>query len=276
MSGVDHVRGNHNPLYNPRCETNNARCARSSVAVNGNTIETPGYELTASNHELMVRKKGTNEWFKVWGDPHITTSDGDNTNFQKGNVTVKLDDGTKITFDPTKIKNGVSYLDQAVITNGNDAAVVNYDGHGNPTTSARPGQGRWLDLATPDGLKLRTTHGSPADLALVGGPEIKGDKIKDLDHFRNGGRFSGDSRPSLPTRPHVGLPDWRHDGRFGGWPRHASGPCWPDGGRHDLVSNLRSQLRYFEWQEANARSWSAQQRWDHKGDLIRARLDRLT
>ena len=78
---------------------------------------------------------------------------------------------------------------KVTVTNGDDAAVVNFgSNNGNPTVEARPGQANRLDRRTPDGLELRTTHGSLDDLRVIGGPEIRGNNIDDLDVYREIGR----------------------------------------------------------------------------------------
>ena len=277
---VEGVRGYRDPLYNPRCETDSVRCGpRSSIGVHGNTIETPNYQITATNSghgTVTVRDKQSGKVVWVGGDPHLGTSDGDYTSFQDGNLTLNLPDGTKVTFDPTEKKNGVSYLERAVITNGNDAAVVGFDDGGNPTTRALPGWGLRLDSRTRDGLDLFAKHGSIDDLKIEGGPEIRGRDIDNLDVYRPGDGFGS-------GRPHIGLPNWRCDGPFNGWPRHASGPRWADdcrspGDRRDSgwrIRDLMDQLRTARWQASHG-PWHVRD--DARRDIrhIERRLRALT
>jgi len=264
---VEGVRDNHDfQIRDRRCDNDGANCgSRPTINVHGNTIETPRYKITASDTDhgtIKVLDKLTGKVTSVGGDPHLRTSDGDYTSFQKGNLTLNLDDGTKITFDPTKInKDGVSYIDRAVITNGAYAAVVNFDGGGNPTTRELPrGAGYWTDFRTPDGVDLFSKHGSLDDLTVGRrGPEIKGHDIVNLDDYRHS---FGESRPSLPARPHIGLPNWSANGPFSGWPQHAFGPhhqpenSGPDGRYENRqLRNLVDQLHKAQWRAHQGPQW---------------------
>jgi len=285
IEGIGSYYNFHRP--DRRCDDGRADCGpRPSFAVHGNTVETRYYNILFGNHEVTAIDKETGQSFRVWGDPHINTSDGDSTDFQKRSITFNLPkEALKLTAKPTEVRNGVSNLDEVVLTDlrrGGDAVVAKYDAAGKPTIHVLPDQGRRLDRLTPDGLDLVSRNGSIDDLAVRGGPEIKGNDIANLDAFRNLGPF-GDSRPSLPTRPHIGLPDWRGDGPFSWWPRHASGPhhrvdnCGPDGGRHDnwQVRNLRDQLRSFQWLAHNG-PWGMRVHARHEMHRIQDRLRELT
>lgn len=239
--------------------------------VDRNTIETPRYTIDLTNsrsdHAVTITDKLTGKCEKkpldqvfVGGDPHLATSDGDFTSFQHRNVTLNLDDGTKVTFDPTN-NPGPTYLERVTITNGNDAAVVNFDANGNPTVQSRPGEGYKLDDRTRDGLDLRT-NGSLDDLKVVGGREINGRNIENLDNLRDIDDRRRDQHAFF-DRPHIGLPGWRHDGPYGHgdfWRQdhhvgrhdhdhgrhdndcHGPGDCGPHGGK---IRDLQAQLHYF-------------------------------
>jgi len=262
-----------------------ARCAgagpgcgsSSSVDVHGNTVETPRYRIELNNnkddHAVTIIDKLTGDRKKAYvgGDPHVSTSDGDWTTFAHGNLTLNLDDGTKLTFDPTDNPTGPTYLKHVTITNGRDAATVDFGADGRPTVQARPGEGRQLDRWTPDGLELRTVNGSLDDLKVEGGPEIVGRNIQNLDDYRAG-------QNAFFDRPHSGLPGWRHDGPSGpgdffGRHHHHFGRHDNDLGRHDHdyhhhhddrphhdhhhhgnwghageIRDLRAQLRFYQEQ----------------------------
>jgi Domain of Unknown Function (DUF1521) len=249
--------------------------------VHGNTIETRNYEITASKGdfgEVLVRDKATGKTFWSKGDPYLLTGDGDSTSYQNGNVTVNLPDGSKLTLDPTDNPGGRNTIERAVYTKGRNAAVITFDSAGNPTTRELRGQGRRVDLGTPDGLDLDTRRGSIDDLKVRGGPEIKGRDIANLDVYRNprypgGGRphiglpnWRGDCRPHIGPpnwhgdgRPHIGLPNWRAHGPFGWWGRHASGPhhrtdnCESSrgDGKNWRIGNLLDQIRGLQWQASH-------------------------
>lgn len=88
------------------------------------TVDTGRYLIQAAEGELRIFDKETNTWVKVWGDPHLTTSDGDHASFTKDNLTIDLPDGTKVTMQPTKMENGVAYLDKVAIIKGNEAVEM--------------------------------------------------------------------------------------------------------------------------------------------------------
>ena len=152
--------------------------------VNGNTVDTGRYCITASNEEsgrLEVTDKQTGKKFKVWGDPHIQTGDGDKTDFQKKAATFELPDGTKITIDPTDGE-GATYIEKVAITRG-DQAVEMTGFRGNLKTELKSGQGRALDQQYEDGTVLKTKDGEIDDLVLPNGQEITGNNIKNIDGY---------------------------------------------------------------------------------------------
>ena len=160
--------------------------------VNGNTVDTGRYCITASNDEsgrLEVTDKQTGKKFKVWGDPHIETGDGDKTDFHKKAATFELPDGTKITIDPTNGE-GKTFIEKVAITRG-DQAVEMTGFRGNLKTELKSGQGRALDQQYEDGTVLKTKNGEVDDLVLPNGQEITGNNIKDIDKFAGTGPAQG-------------------------------------------------------------------------------------
>jgi Domain of Unknown Function (DUF1521) len=160
--------------------------------VNGNTVDTGRYCITASNEEsgrLEVTDKQTGKKFKVWGDPHIKTGDGDTTDFHKKAATFELPDGTKITIDPTNGE-GATYIEKVAITRG-DQAVEMTGFRGNLKTELKSGQGRALDQQYEDGTVMKTKNGEIDDLVLPNGQEITGNSIKDIDKFAGTGPVQG-------------------------------------------------------------------------------------
>jgi Domain of Unknown Function (DUF1521) len=160
--------------------------------VDGNTVDTGRYCITASNEEggrLEVTDKQTGKKFKVWGDPHIETGDGDKTDFHRKAATFELPDGTKITIDPTDGK-GKTFIEKVAITRG-DQAVEMTGFRGNLKTELKSGQGRALDQQYDDGTVMKTKNGEIDDLVLPNGQEITGNNIKDIDKFAGTGPAQG-------------------------------------------------------------------------------------
>nr|ANU04572.1 type III effector NopE [Bradyrhizobium sp.] len=160
--------------------------------VNGNTVDTGRYCISASNEEsgrLEVTDKQTGKKFKVWGDPHIETGDGDKTDFHKKAATFELPDGTKITIDPTNGE-GKTFIEKVAITRGDQAAEMT-GFRGNLKTELKSGQGQALDQQYEDGTVLKTKNGEIDDLVLPNGQEITGNNIKDIDGFAGTGPTNG-------------------------------------------------------------------------------------
>jgi hypothetical protein len=160
--------------------------------VNGNTVDTGRYCITASNEhkgQLEVTDKQTGKKFKVWGDPHIETGDGDKTDFHRKAATFDLPDGTKITIDPTNGE-GKTYIEKVAITRGDQAAEMT-GFRGDLKTELKSGQGQALDQQYEDGTVLKTKNGEIDDLVLPNGQEITGNNIKDIDGFAGTGPTHG-------------------------------------------------------------------------------------
>ena len=87
------------------------------------TIDTGRYLISAKEGELKIYDKETNTWVKCHGDPHLETSDGDHGQFTK-NLTMDLEDGTKVTIQPTAVQNGVAWIDKVAVTKGTEAVVM--------------------------------------------------------------------------------------------------------------------------------------------------------
>ena len=162
--------------------------------VSGNTVDTGRYCITASKDEhgrLEVTDKQTGKKFKVWGDPHLETGDGDKTDFHKKACTVNLPDGTKITIDPTD-GGDKTFIEKVAITRGDQAVeMTGFQGEGEIKTEQKTGQGQALDQQYEDGTVLKTKNGEIDDLVLPNGQEITGNNIKDIDQFAGQGTAPG-------------------------------------------------------------------------------------
>ena len=170
----------------------NSSSSGEPFKVSGNTVDTGKYCITASNEEsgrLEVTDKQTGQKFKVWGDPHIETGDGDKTDFHRKPATFELPDGTKITIDPTDGE-GATFIEKVAITRG-DQAVEMTGFRGNLQTQEKTGQGAALDQQYEDGTVMKTKNGEIDDLVLPDGQEITGNNIKDIDKYAGTGAGGG-------------------------------------------------------------------------------------
>ena len=166
---------------------------QGSLTVNGNTVNTGRYTIMASNSNdgsLSVRDNINGESFNVWGDPHITTDKGDSTSFQHAPATFLLPDGTKITVDPTQGNGDANYINNVTITKGNDAVEM-AGFRGNLQTQALPGEGNYLDNATPDGTVITTVNGNLDQLQLPDGTLISGNNVANIDSYANQSQNTG-------------------------------------------------------------------------------------
>lgn len=182
------------------------------LKVQGNAIETERYriEITGTG-SIRVTDKTNGSSFNVWGDPHITTSDGDKMHFEDGPITVMLKDGTKLTLTPTpKDANGVAWLDKVMVMKG-DEAVCATDMSTCPVMGKVGQNAALIDGLQKDGSVFYVGEQVDDFFAQKGGQEIVGTNPNggmfggewDLDDF--GGvapQFRG--RPICRTGPKVG------------------------------------------------------------------------
>jgi hypothetical protein len=194
------------------------------LTVNGNTVNTGRYTITASpaaGGTLTVTDNLTGKNVTIWGDPHITTDKGDTANFQHQPVTLALDDGTRITIDPTNNPGSVEYINNVSITKGNDAVEMSGLHQGNLQTQFEPGAARLEDAEHDPGTIITPINGQIDQLQVVGGPKISGNSNPDLDGYAYSGRNSNGngslflrSGDFFQFRPHHGHDhDYSHDHR---------------------------------------------------------------
>ncbi|WP_051390269.1 DUF1521 domain-containing protein [Bradyrhizobium sp. Ec3.3] len=116
------------------------------------------YTITAKEKDgtWMVRNNETGHVTKIHGDPHVDANgDGrDDFDFKK-DMTLQLDDGTKITVNTVDYGNGKTISSKLTITNGDNAMVIeglgdDKDGKDNLKVT-QSNAGRTLDQLTPDG-----------------------------------------------------------------------------------------------------------------------------
>jgi hypothetical protein len=140
-SGLQHTSARHLKGHSVKENSSLAADLKAAIKgptgnliVKGNVIDTGKYEIVVSKDEVIVKDKETGKWFRVWGDPHLETSDGDKLGFTQDNLTIDLPDGTKITIVPTEANaDGVAYIDTLYVMQGSKAVEVeNIHGDGAP------------------------------------------------------------------------------------------------------------------------------------------------
>ena len=123
----------------------------SNLVVNGNTIDTGRYVIiastdsthggssTADDGQLTVYDKQTNTYVNIWGDPHLTASDGNLADFQANGLTLLLPDGTRLEIEPTALTNGVAHIAEATVTkNGQTVLLSNFEGQAGSQVTVGP------------------------------------------------------------------------------------------------------------------------------------------
>lgn len=131
----------------------------SSLSQDGNTVSTGRYDISVSHGTVNIVDTQTNTSVKAWGDPHLHTSDGDKMQFHKDNLTIDLQDGTKVTITVTEPNNrGLSFVDSVSIMKGDDA--VRFTGVSDngviENSGIRLGQADLIDAMDADGTVLGT------------------------------------------------------------------------------------------------------------------------
>ncbi|WGD51301.1 DUF1521 domain-containing protein [Bradyrhizobium sp. CB1650] len=115
--------------------------------------------LVAENDgTVLIRNNQTGKVTAIKGDPHVDADGDGKIDFDfKKNMTLQLDDGTKITVDTVDIGKGKTMASKLTITNGDNAMVVEglgdrFDGKNNLRVT-QSNAGRTLDQLTSDGAQ---------------------------------------------------------------------------------------------------------------------------
>jgi len=101
--------------------------------------------------KITVTNNCTGQKTEISGDPHFHGKN--NFDFKDG-LTLKLDNGAKLTIGTTPAGNGTTLASSLTITQGNHAIQVSGIAQGNTDGALRVQQsfdGRWVDRHTPDG-----------------------------------------------------------------------------------------------------------------------------
>jgi len=185
---------------------------------NNNLIATPRYDVHVEKGSVKIFDRETKTWVRAWGDPHLHTSDGDKAQFHKDNLTIELQDGTKVTIVPTKPDaNGISLVDQVAVMNGRQGVVsTGISSNAGPKTGNVEGNARKIDDLHQDGTVL-VAGNEVDDLRFeVDGKEIAGGDATQRwgEHLLDGkggtgrivtlnqrDRVRGPNRPGQPTSP---------------------------------------------------------------------------
>jgi uncharacterized protein YidB (DUF937 family) len=137
-----------------------------------------GSEVTLTNNE-------TGATSRIWGDPHFDVGNNGSNDFDfKKDLTLSLDDGTKITIGTVGAGNGTTLASSLTITNGDNAIQVtglggNNDGANNLKV-VQSNAGETLDDLTSDGSitlfengdRWLTAQGDAVTQAIINNAEI--------------------------------------------------------------------------------------------------------
>jgi hypothetical protein len=85
------------------------------------------YTITAKEADAswLVKNEETGQETRIHGDPHVDLNNDGSTDFDfKDDMTLQLDDGTKITVGTADAGNGTTFSSELTITNGDNAIQV--------------------------------------------------------------------------------------------------------------------------------------------------------
>ncbi len=170
-----------------------------------NIINTGRYLIRVEEQRVRIYDKKTDTWVEMWGDPHLRTKDGDRAQFQKDNLTIDLEDGTKVTIKVTEPnEKGVSLIDAVAVMKGMQAVVVEGISDGKPGVKVGNvlNNADAVDAAWADGTVLRAGR-EVDDLTFASnGEEIVGTdpKARWGEHVLDGHGGVSVNRPDGPQQ----------------------------------------------------------------------------
>jgi len=142
--------------------------------------------------EVLITNKGTNETYRIWGDPHVEI-DGKQAFDFWGQTTFQLQDGTKVTIETTPWKGGdgksvATISSKVTITDGDYAAVitgVDDNRVGDLNFVEYQGTGQLVDAKTSDGNVI---YENPFGAGFVtrDGSAVDQDYINSTDLLKGG------------------------------------------------------------------------------------------
>ena len=152
LAAANEIAAPTNITTDPNSSEFQAAAGNPNLQIDGNAIDTGRYLIiasTASTHgassnaddgQVTIFDKQTDTYVNVWGDPHVTASDGNQAEFQQDGLTINLADGTQVEFSPTALSSsGVAHIqDVAVTKNGQTVGITNFEGQAgtSPTFSS--------------------------------------------------------------------------------------------------------------------------------------------
>jgi len=137
-----------------------------------NTIITRGgYEIKYQGTDVIMKDPRTGKWTKVWGDPHVKTSDGDSFDWKTHRATFVLPDGTKVTMNAEN-KDGV--VKGLTVTDGFSTVQASGGSFANSQVVHNPFYSAYTDATTADGniysFKPTWWGGANLDDVIAWGP----------------------------------------------------------------------------------------------------------
>jgi hypothetical protein len=144
----------------PECDRSNPTHASTTMQGGQAVFENDNYRITmGDNNTVNIYNKHTCETYEAWGDPHMKV-DGQQAFDFWGTTTLKLEDGTKVTFETTPFdgNSSMTLTSRVTITNGDygvQVSGIDTNKTGDLKIDEAKGWGKTLDWAIDDGNKLR-------------------------------------------------------------------------------------------------------------------------
>lgn len=178
----------------------------------GDSVNTGEFTITSTNQNggtTTITNNQTGQTDTVWGDPHLSASNGQAGEFQNGPLTIQLSDGTDVEIVPTaKNANGVATTSQVIVTRGNGAVILSGQQSSSGVTSSGVLDGGGPIMANNFPADTVLTMGSDGTLYQTNqygqstGQAIGDNPSTDLDNL--GGALASQSGFSPVSQPSFG------------------------------------------------------------------------
>jgi hypothetical protein len=183
--------------------------ASGGLTSSGDSVDTGEYTITSTNQNggtTTITNNETGQTYTVWGDPHLSCSNGQAGEFQDGPMTIQLSDGTDVEIVPTaKNSNGVAYTSQVIVTRGNGAVVLTGQQSSSGVTSSGVLDGGGPIMANNFPSDTVLTMGNNGTLYESNGQAVGDNPSTDLDNLGGAIDGSGGGFSPLPiANPIVG------------------------------------------------------------------------
>jgi len=165
------------------------------MSLNVRAVRAGKYNVTVDGQRVRVQDSKTGKWITVQGGQYLRTGDGDRARFDRGNLTFRLDDGTKITVRASQPNAmGVTTIAGVDVMSGGHAYRAMPDASGNLAFTRWNRNSSAVDASVHDGTVLHS-RGSLDDLFRANGTQL------------NNAPACRPGRPGRPSRP-TPTPPW--------------------------------------------------------------------